>query len=215
MASVMSAVRALDSMRRDALPEKPREPRPVHVVEGFLSLELCRMLIDGFERNIARLDARSADPYWRERLLYYQALSPEPEMQRVMREARAGYVRAIGDFYGVRDALYTDTVHLVRWTEGQSMRAHADNAHPDGSPNDYPWREYSSVLYLNEDYEGGEVYFEGTGQRIKPRTGMLVAFSGGLEHVHGVDEVRRGTRYTMPAWHTRDASRRDRDFDER
>lgn len=53
-------------------------------------------------------------------------------MQRVMREARDGYAREIQRFYGLAEALYTDTVHLVRWREGQSMGAHADNAELDG-----------------------------------------------------------------------------------
>lgn len=207
-ASVMAALRALDASRVTI-----DTPRPLCVIEGFLAPDLCAMLVEGFERNVARLDVGAKDPYWRERLLYYQSLAHEPEMRRVMREAREGFVRAIRDFYGVTEALYTDTVHLVVWCEGQSMRAHADNAEPDGTPNAYPWRDYASVLYLNEDFDGGEVFFERDGRRIRPRTGMLVAFSGGREHVHGVDEVRRGRRYTMPAWHTRDAARRDRDFD--
>lgn len=211
-ASVMAAVRALDAAREASA--APAE-RPVCVIDGFLSPALCQRLIEGFERNVDRLDMGASDPYWRARLLYFQALAHEPEMQRVMREARDGYVREIQRFYGLSEALYTDTVHLVRWREGQSMGAHADNAELDGRPNAFPWRDYASVLYLNDDYEGGEVFFARSGRRIKPRTGMLVAFSGGLEHVHGVDVVRRGTRYTMPAWHTRDAARRDRDLDPR
>lgn len=191
----------------------PAAPRPLLVVEGFLSRAVCELLIEGFERNVERLDEEAADPYWRSRLLYYQALGHEPAMQAAMREAQRGFVREIGAFYGCRDALYSDTVHLVRWREGQSMRAHADNAHPDGSPNAYPWRSFASVAYLNDDYAGGEIFFERLGRSLKPRAGTLVGFGGGLEHFHGVTEVTRGTRYTMPAWHTHDAARRDRSFD--
>lgn len=191
----------------------PGAPRPLLIVEDFLSPETCRLLIEGFERNIDRLDEKAADPYWRSRLLYIQALGHEPAMQAAMREAQRGFVRELADFYGCREALYSDTIHIVRWREGQSMEAHADNAHPDGSPNEYPWRSFASVAYLNDDYEGGEIYFSKLGRSLKPRAGTLVGFTGGLEHFHGVTEVTRGTRYTMPAWHTHDAERRDKSFD--
>ena len=204
-----AALATLDALR----PDEPDAPRPLLVVDNFLSPAVCRLLIEGFERNTERLDMTAADPYWRARLLYYQALDHEPAMQQAMREAQRGFVRDIAAFYGCAEPLYSDTVHLVRWREGQSMQAHADNARPDGTPNEYPWRSFASVAYLNDDYEGGEIFFERLGRRIKPRAGMLVGFSGDLEHFHGVTEVTRGTRYTMPAWHTHDASRRDKRFD--
>lgn len=198
---------------RDAPRGTEASAAPVMLREGFLDAAACRALLDCFDRNVARIDTSAKHDYWRDRLLYYQAIAHEPEARAIMRDARARTVEALRAFYGVADTIYTDTVHIVRWSEGQSMPAHADNCEPDGRPNAYPWREYASVLYLNDDYEGGEIYFDRVGLRLKPQAGMLVGFKGGLEHFHGVDKVTRGTRFTMPGWHTRDARRRDRDFD--
>ena len=145
---------------------------------------------------------------------FVKVLQQGPEaLKESMREAQRGFVRELAAFYDCGEALYSDTIHIVRWREGQSMEAHADNARPDGSPNEYPWRSFASVAYLNDDYEGGEIYFSKLGRSLKPRAGTLVGFTGGLEHFHGVTEVTRGTRYTMPAWHTHDAARRDKAFD--
>lgn len=72
----MAAVRALVYAARDASPTQTE--RPVCVIDGFLSPALCRMLIEGFERNVDRLDMGAADPYWRARLLYFQALAHGP-----------------------------------------------------------------------------------------------------------------------------------------
>jgi predicted 2-oxoglutarate/Fe(II)-dependent dioxygenase YbiX len=55
---------------------------------------------------------------------------------------------------------------------------------------------------LNDDYEGGEIYFPVQGHRLKPRTGMLVAFPGSEEAPHGVTAVVKGERFTMPAWYS-------------
>lgn len=202
--SVLSAMRALPPT--DATP-------PVMVVEGFLSDAECEALVACFERNTDRLDATAADPYWRARLLYYQALAHEPEARAIMRRARDGFHRELRAFYRIDEPLYADTVHLVRWREGQSMAPHADNARDDGTPNEFPWRRWATVLYLNEAYEGGELYFPRTGRAMRPRRGTLVGFHGGPEHTHGVRTVLRGVRYTMPAWHGTDATKRDRDLD--
>ena len=37
----------------------------------------------------------------------------------------------------------------------------------------------------------------------------VLAFPGGHTHEHGVAKVRRGERYTMPGWYTRDSRHRD------
>ena len=42
---------------------------------------------------------------------------------------------------------------------------------------------------------------------------MIAFTAGGGVDANGVTAVARGTRYTLPAWHTHDAARRDRSFD--
>ena len=66
--------------------------------------------------------------------------------------------------------------------------------------------EYSSIIYLNDDYEGGETYIGLPGHKlndtiIKPKTGRLVSFRG-KDIPHGVNKVTKGTRFTLPAWYS-------------
>ena len=70
--------------------------------------------------------------------------------------------------------LYSDTAQIVFWTQGIELTPHADNLEPDGRPNSTPHRCFSSLIYLNDDYEGGETYFPGFGFRIKPEPGLMV-----------------------------------------
>jgi len=89
------------------------------------------------------------------------------------------------------------------------MPPHQDDRHPDGSPHGTPWREWASIIYLNSDFDGGEIYFpDRNGFEYKPVQGSIVFFKG--EEWHGVRAVTRGTRYTAPGWLTRDQSREDR-----
>jgi hypothetical protein len=178
--------------------------------EGFLPLEDCARLVACFERSCGLLFRNPlGDPFWDNRYLWITSL-PESERgaKRIMQDARSRVIRELQAFYHEPE-IFSDSVQLVKWSTGQSMSPHADNANPDGSPHVLPWRDYSSVIYLNDDYAGGEFYFPGLGLEIKPAAGMLVAFTGGMRHFHGVREVRGAARYTMPGWYTRDIAHRD------
>jgi len=185
-------------------------PLPIIEVPDFLPADACAALVACFERSGALLFRNPAgDPYWDNRYLWITSLPPaEAAAKRVMQAARRRVVAILCDRYA-EAALYSDSVQLVRWLPGQAMPPHADNAHPDGSPHGTPHRDYASVVYLNDGYEGGEIYFPHLGIERRPARGLMIAFPGGMEHFHGVREVRGAARYTMPAWYTRDIRERD------
>jgi predicted 2-oxoglutarate/Fe(II)-dependent dioxygenase YbiX len=60
---------------------------------------------------------------------------------------------------------------------------------------------YSTMLYLNDDFTGGELYFPQYGNfEVKPEPGMLVMFSGNDKHLHGVKEIKSGIRYVIASF---------------
>ena len=129
-----------------------------------------------------------------------------------MRDAQRRVTERLRSFYKLTVPVFADTVQLVRWRAGMYMPTHADRANPDGSPHGMPFRDFASVIYLNDTYEGGELYFSRLDLTIKPATGMLLAFTGGWHHEHGVLKVTSGERLTMPAFYTFDASHREREL---
>lgn len=58
----------------------------------------------------------------------------------------------------------------------------------------------SSVIYLNDDYEGGELYFKDLDIYIKPEAGDYITFPGNRHYQHGVTEVTGAVRYTLSTW---------------
>ena len=58
--------------------------------------------------------------------------------------------------------------------------------------------DYNSLLYLNEDFDGGEFYTE-HGLSFAPKQGMLTFFNG-KEILHGLKDVSVGNRYTIIFW---------------
>ena len=175
-----------------------------------LSPEQCRILIDCFERNRETCATREGAAFWSGRFIWQDALPRhEADAIRVMQQARFLAQTLLLQLVLPRRPLYSDTAQLVRWHEGQELTPHADNIEPDGRPNATPHRSFSSLIYLNDDYEGGETYFPGHGVRLKPEAGALVVFGAGPQYVHGVSRVTRGLRYTYAGWFTFDKDRED------
>jgi Rps23 Pro-64 3,4-dihydroxylase Tpa1-like proline 4-hydroxylase len=61
-------------------------------------------------------------------------------------------------------------------------------------------RDISILLYLNDDYEGGQLEFTQLHLTIKPKAGMLIAFPSYFDFEHKVHPVTKGTRYTIVSW---------------
>ena len=63
-------------------------------------------------------------------------------------------------------------------------------------------RDLSMVLYLNNDFEGGDFVFPDLHIRIRPEPGLLVCFPSDRYYRHGVEPVTKGNRYSMVTWMT-------------
>lgn len=84
--------------------------------------------------------------------------------------------------------------HIARFEEGFGMHEHFDSSRPN---------EIATLIYVNDDYEGGEIYFPEYDVFIKPEAGDLVCFPDNPYFIHGVKPIISGTRFTTPRWFTR------------
>lgn len=91
---------------------------------------------------------------------------------------------------------------IVRWNPGNRQEPHADkelHEGPDaGKPNAFPYYDIASIFYINDNYEGGELYFPLQGIEFKPKARAAYFFPGDKNYIHGVRPVLNGTRYTSP-----------------
>ena len=84
--------------------------------------------------------------------------------------------------------------HIARFEEGRGMHKHFDVTKPN---------DIATLIYLNDTYSGGEVFFPDHDISIKPEPGDLICFPDTPDFVHGVNPITSGTRYTTPRWFTR------------
>ena len=74
---------------------------------------------------------------------------------------------------------------------GGLNRLHRDNYSEDQSD------DFSAILYLSDNYEGGSINFPKMGIDFKPSAGTLLAFIGNEELEHQVKEVVSGDRVNI------------------
>jgi hypothetical protein len=178
----------------------------MHDVPGFAQIEECQIVINAYERCRTAYSRRNAHKFWNNRVLWINSF---PDSENATRRILQAWRRRAATMLSANAncQLYSDTIQVVSWN-GEEMPPHQDDRHPDGSPHGTPWREWASIIYLNSDFEGGEIYFpDRSGLQYKPVQGSIVFFKGA--EWHGVRAVTGGTRYTAPGWFTRDPSRED------
>ncbi|XP_059247273.1 prolyl 3-hydroxylase 2 [Mustela nigripes] len=133
--------------------------------------------------------------------------------------------KIVESYFMLNSTLYFSYTHMVCRTalSGQQERRtdlshpiHADNCLLDPEANEcwkeppaYTFRDYSALLYMNDDFEGGEFIFTEMDAKtvtasIKPKCGRMVSFSSGGENPHGVKAVTKGQRCAVALWFTLD-----------
>ncbi len=61
-------------------------------------------------------------------------------------------------------------------------------------------RALTILVYLNDDYEGGEISLPFCDVTIKPKAGSVLLFPSNFIYAHTVAEMKSGVRYAIPAW---------------
>ena len=83
---------------------------------------------------------------------------------------------------------------ISKYDVGKFMGPHVDSYGDEREP------VLSVVLYLNSDYEGGELYFPNQDIKIKPETGSAVVFPSVEPYFHTSLEIKSGYKYISPGF---------------
>lgn len=94
---------------------------------------------------------------------------------------------------------YREAINYVRYKEGQHFAVHSDAGFSYNCT-------LSSVMYLNDEYEGGELWFPMLDVTLKPSYGDIVLFPSTFIYAHASKKITSGTKYaavTMFDWNDR------------
>jgi Rps23 Pro-64 3,4-dihydroxylase Tpa1-like proline 4-hydroxylase len=89
---------------------------------------------------------------------------------------------------------YLTPISISKYTVGKWMGPHVDSYNDERSPI------LSIVLYLNDNYEGGELNFPNQDVCIKPSAGSLIAFPSVEPYFHESKKIISGIKYMSPGF---------------
>jgi len=157
-------------------------PSNVKVFNNYLNDEECKNIIELIKKtetsNNRPLQSNALS------LVYYDSLDlPEKYIPKVY--------SLLEKEYGVR--VTPRHSRFAEWKHNNSQEIRIDDMGSKDSNHMAGW------IYLNDDYEGGEISFINQDISFKPNSGDLVLFPGNMHYWYSVLPAN-GSRYIIPIW---------------
>lgn len=166
----------------------------IHEIYGLISDKtLCDKVIAYFEESKKR-------SLWQEDVFFSgRTLSPsEVEDDQIVHNLRVllyKITQKVNQLYG--EFVYPEFWDIVYWSPSMSMNSHVDDCNEN-----LIQRHYTCICYLNDDYDGGQTFLPDHNYICKPEKEKVIVFPSNYRH--GVNTVKKKSRYTLAIWFTRD-----------
>lgn len=105
-------------------------------------------------------------------------------------QKQLGPVKDYSKRFNIGELRYWEAMNLVKYGPGEHFQEHHDHGYSYNCT-------VSLVLYLNDDYEGGEIYFRLQDLMVKPDAGDLFIFPSNFMYPHRAMPVESGTKYSL------------------
>lgn len=137
-----------------------------------------------------------------------------PEIYELVMMYQSRAIEVIQYNFGFPVVPMDGSCDLRKWHPGEYQEPHADSEGVNDGTDDYfvdPFMvdNFSSlfidvgcVMYLNDEYTGGEIFFPAYDIEVKPKPGDLMFFPGSNLYMHGVRELLSGERFTITTFYS-------------
>lgn len=175
----------------------------IKIIDNFLTQEEVDMLLN-FVKDTDKWHVFHDQEFWNQRTLNAEFIynNLNKEVGLLLYNVRQRVKDKAEELYPSDSPIYPDMFQIVKWPEGYEQEPHHDDMKGYAGTDWFHHRKYGSVLYLNDDYEGGQTYYPQHNISIIPKSGSLVMHPGDINYVHGVTEVKNNTRYTIAGFWT-------------
>lgn len=145
------------------------------IIDNFLSKKECNFLINFYKKN-------------KKKASFFRDVYP------LKLNKNDSKINFLTEKLEETSKLFNCKIHwseLVKWPVNSKQDLHFDLISGETT--------LASIVYLNEDFEGGQTYYEDT-TTIKPVLGRGLFFNG-VFYKHGVNKVEKNTRYVVATWY--------------
>lgn len=180
----------------------------VRIIENIASKDECEKIVKYVEE--ANLWEMANHDFWHNRVVNARTIAQHnKEIAELLVDIRERMKQQITKQLGLQQDIFPDLLQVVKWPAGLSQPQHADACNLDGSDNQLSWRDFGSIVYLNDNFEGGETFYENFDIEVTPKAGNMIVHAGDVLHSHGVREIKNETRYTIAVFWSYNVERYD------
>lgn len=218
MYQISNYVYAQDDLLTWDIPTK-RLPNPYHdfpymLIRGVLTPQECQTITslvhDAKEHHTASLRGSDVNAHIRKTDIYTLPLE-----YTTLYETRFDLLRHEIETFFSLSLTRSTPLQVLGYRQGAFYIKHADDSSElrdrDGNTIGYvpsaPERKLSSVLFANDEFEGGELLFnylydaQGNSIKVQPKAGDMLVFLSNPYFAHEVLPVTKGFRLSLVAWH--------------
>ena len=159
----------------------------MHIIENFVLKKDADTLIKYFDNN-DYLCNDSVEEH-KHRNIHYENITNINILRLLDYYAKKNTI-FIDHLFSVKTKLWSP-MRICRWNKNDSMVLHTDSNWKDKM-------DYSSLVYLNDNYSGGELIFNKEPLKMKKLSCILFESK---KYEHGVNKIIKGKRYTLPSWY--------------
>lgn len=178
------------------------------LVEHLLAPTLCSHIIQVAEYcnfEPATILVKTVDPHVRSGS--FLPLNLSNSLQQSTNQLLLGQIVIVQQLlfqrYGIKFP-HAETCSILRYTPGQSYKRHVDNlllsSRKQERDQGIPTRDISIIGYLNDNFEGGETFFDRQDVKVKPQSGSILVFPAYYTHPHQSLPVLTGQKYAFTSW---------------
>lgn len=176
------------------------------IIPNFLTSEQCKKFIDCITKEdnwIVHDD--NPNNIWNNRTKMPGQQVTDAEILKELKVISDRVKIELEKYFETASPVYAEMPHFVRWRPSDHLwPPHADKEETNGTPHPYPWRDFGAIIYLNDNFEGGEIEYPNFNLRPTISAGTLAAHPGTLDYLHGVHPIKSGIRYTIASFLTLD-----------
>lgn len=115
------------------------------------------------------------------------------KLQSLWEDVHFAKLQAVKDYtkrHNIGELRYWEALNFIKYGPGQHFQEHTDHGFSYNCV-------VSMVGYVNDDYEGGEIFFRMQNIQVKPKAGDLFIFPSNYMYPHRAMPVTSGTKYSI------------------
>ncbi len=181
-------------------------PPGILFIQNFLDVDTCDAIVAECDKQsgVAHtvMSKEGGLPTVQDQIRVSEMIDVRGLKTNVVDIVRSTFAEVVGPHFG-KDIEWFELPEIIRYRQGGEYKPHADADNWDEEGKSWYRshdRDLSILIYLNQEFTGGEIVFPNFGLSLPPKKGLMIAFPADSRYLHTARPVTSGVRYALVSW---------------